>query len=51
MRRDDEATLTRLEPREITKGLHALRRAREIQEQHVTAFDRPLDARNQQPAS
>src|SRR5687768_5012017 len=51
VRRDDEAALTRLEAREIAERAHILRAAREVQEEHVPAFDGSFDAGDQDEAS
>jgi len=48
VRRDHEAVAARLEPREIAKRDDRFRRrARKVDEQHVLALDRPLEAGQQ----
>jgi hypothetical protein len=48
MRRDDEPAAPRLESREIAEAAHVFRAGVEVEEQDVLAFDRPLDALDQQ---
>ena len=51
MRRDDDPGALPLERRHVIKGPHVLGVAREIHQEHVAAFDAPLEARNQDDAS
>ena len=50
MRRNDEPSLAAAEPREILERLHVFRPAAEIQQQNMTAFDRSLEARDEDDA-
>ena len=51
MRRHDQPRLTLLQPREIVERPHGIGAALEVQQQHVLAFNRPLDSGNQRDAS
>ena len=51
VRRDDEAATPPFEPREIRERRDVLGAVAEIQQQHVAAFDRPLDAWHEHDAA
>ena len=51
MRRHDQPVLARLQPRKIVEAVHRFGRGAEIQQQDMSALDRPLDAGNERDAA
>ena len=51
VRRDDEAALTLLQPREVVERMNLLRAVAEIEQQNMPALNGPLDAWDQHNAA